>query len=45
VLYAYGADAEALFKGVEPTHRSLPFMPAYVVVRHGSREMESRVDL
>ncbi|MFF4798691.1 hypothetical protein ACFY1U_09770 [Streptomyces sp. NPDC001351] len=45
VLYAYGADAEALFKVMEPTLRSLPFRPAYVVLRQGSREMESRVDL
>ncbi|MGY4982250.1 hypothetical protein ACWCYL_34755 [Streptomyces sp. 900105755] len=45
VLYAYGADAEALFKVMEPTLRGLPFRPAYVVLRQGSRERESRVDL
>ncbi|MFI6485941.1 hypothetical protein [Streptomyces sp. NPDC050564] len=44
-LYAYGADAEALFKVMEPTLRSLPFRPAYVVLRRGSRETQSRVDL
>ncbi|MFD3970727.1 hypothetical protein [Streptomyces cyaneofuscatus] len=45
VLYAYGADAGALFKIMEPTLRSLPFRPANVVLRRGSRESESRVDL
>ncbi|MCX4649725.1 hypothetical protein [Streptomyces sp. NBC_01446] len=45
VLYAYGADAEALFKIMEPTLRSLPFRPAHVVLRRESREAESRVDL
>ncbi|WP_217171429.1 hypothetical protein [Streptomyces sp. AC512_CC834] len=45
VLYAYGADAEALFKAMEPTLRSLPFRPAHVVMRRESRETESRVDL
>ncbi|WP_225098018.1 hypothetical protein [Streptomyces sp. CoH27] len=45
VLYAYGADAEALFKVMEPTLRSLPFRPAHVVLRHGSHGTESRVDL
>ncbi|MGX1492603.1 hypothetical protein [Streptomyces tendae] len=45
VLYAYGADAEALFKVMEPTLRGLPFRPVYVVLRQGCRERESRVDL
>lgn len=45
VLYAYGADAEALFKIMESTIRGLPFRPAYVVLRKGSRETETRVDL
>lgn len=45
VVYAYGADAEALFKVMEPTLRSLPFRPAHVVLRRGSRETESRLDL
>ncbi|MGW0879378.1 hypothetical protein [Streptomyces sp. NPDC002671] len=44
-LYAYGADAEALFKVMEPTLRSLPFRPAHVVLRQGISETESRVDL
>ncbi|MGW7539963.1 hypothetical protein ACWGKQ_02420 [Streptomyces sp. NPDC054770] len=43
VLYAYGPDADALFKVMEPTLRSLPFRPAHVVLRRGDHE--SRVDL
>lgn len=35
VLYGYGPDADALFKVMEPTLRSLPFRPAHVVVKHG----------
>ncbi|MFD8380637.1 hypothetical protein ACFV2X_19150 [Streptomyces sp. NPDC059679] len=42
VLYAYGADAAALFKVMEPTLRGLPFRPAHVVLRQGSRVTESR---
>jgi hypothetical protein len=45
VLYAYGANAEALYEVMEPTLRGLPFRPAYVVLRRGSRETESQVDL
>ncbi|MEV6702327.1 hypothetical protein AB0M68_35180 [Streptomyces sp. NPDC051453] len=45
VLYAYGANATTLFKVMEATLRSLPFRPAYVVLRNESREAESRVDL
>ncbi|MDO0915208.1 hypothetical protein QQM39_31635 [Streptomyces sp. DT2A-34] len=45
VLYAYGPDAEALFRIMEPMLRSLPFRPAYFVLRRGSRETESRLDL
>ncbi|MFG2723827.1 hypothetical protein [Streptomyces canus] len=45
VLYAYGPDAQALFKVMEPSLRSLPFRPAYVVLRQGSSETESRVEL
>jgi hypothetical protein len=45
VLYAYGADAGALFKVMEPTLRGLPFRPAYVVLRRGNRRTESRVEL
>ncbi|WP_217549670.1 hypothetical protein [Streptomyces sp. GbtcB6] len=43
VLYAYGPDADALFKVMEPTLRGLPFRPAHVVLRRGDHE--SRVDL
>ncbi|MEU1407801.1 hypothetical protein ABZ471_36685 [Streptomyces sp. NPDC005728] len=43
VLYAYGPDADALFKVMEPTLRGLPFRPAHVVVRRG--DSESRIDL
>ncbi|MFJ8020526.1 hypothetical protein [Streptomyces sp. NPDC096311] len=45
VVYAYGADAEALFKVMEPMLRSLPLRPAHVVLRQGSQERETRVDL
>ncbi|MFH8975123.1 hypothetical protein [Streptomyces sp. NPDC017890] len=45
VLYAYGADAAALFRVMETILRSLPFRPAHVVLRRESRESESRVDL
>ncbi|MFD4598021.1 hypothetical protein ACFWPQ_08270 [Streptomyces sp. NPDC058464] len=45
VLYAYGPDAEALFKVMEPTLRGLPFRPAHVVLRQGSTETVTRVDL
>ncbi|MFF4355184.1 hypothetical protein [Streptomyces sp. NPDC001530] len=43
VVYAYGPDADALFKVMEPTLRSLPFRPAHVVLRRSDNE--SRVDL
>ncbi|MER6108586.1 hypothetical protein [Streptomyces hirsutus] len=43
VLYAYGPDADALFKVMEPTLRSLPFRLAHVILRRG--DIESRVDL
>ncbi|MFF9491580.1 hypothetical protein [Streptomyces flaveolus] len=45
LLYAYGADAGALFRVMEPTLRSLPFRPAHVALRRESRESESQVDL
>ncbi|MFJ4816550.1 hypothetical protein [Streptomyces sp. NPDC088801] len=35
VLYAYGADAAALFKLMEPTPRGLAFKLAHVVLRQG----------
>ncbi|MFE9940892.1 hypothetical protein [Streptomyces hirsutus] len=43
VLFTYGPDADALFKVLEPTLRSLPFRPAYVLLRRGANE--TRVDL
>ncbi|MFF4213734.1 hypothetical protein ACFYZE_31195 [Streptomyces sp. NPDC001796] len=43
VLYAYGPDADALFRVMEPTLRSLPFRPAHAVLRRG--DIESRIDL
>lgn len=43
VVYAYGPDADALFKVLEPTLRNLPFRPAYVRLRRGGNE--TRVDL
>lgn len=35
VIYAYGPDAEALFRVMEPGLRMLPFRPAHVVLRYG----------
>ncbi|MFF3654653.1 hypothetical protein [Streptomyces olivochromogenes] len=43
VVYAYGPDADALFKVMEPTLRGLPFRPAHVVLRRG--DSKSLVDL
>lgn len=43
VVYAYGPDADALFKVLEPTLRNLPFRPAHVLLRRGDNE--TRVDL
>ncbi|MGW6151690.1 hypothetical protein ACWFRM_00930 [Streptomyces sp. NPDC055144] len=43
VVYAYGPDADALFKVMEPTLRRLPFRPAHVLLRRG--DVETRVDL
>ncbi|MCZ4513885.1 hypothetical protein O3Q52_38275 [Streptomyces sp. ActVer] len=43
VVYAYGPDADALFKVLEPALRSLPFRPAHVLLRRGDNE--TRVDL
>ncbi|MEU2735014.1 hypothetical protein ABZ656_06090 [Streptomyces sp. NPDC007095] len=45
VVYAYGPDAEALFKVMEPILRGLPFRPAHVVLRHGAAKTELHVDL
>ncbi|MET7364484.1 hypothetical protein ABZS61_01410 [Streptomyces sp. NPDC005566] len=35
VIYAYGPDAEALFRVMESGLRMLPFRPAHVVLRYG----------
>ncbi|MGW0573070.1 hypothetical protein [Streptomyces tauricus] len=43
VVYAYGPDADALFKVLEPTLRSLPFRPAHVLLQRD--DSETRVDL
>ncbi|WP_454320927.1 hypothetical protein [Streptomyces phaeoluteigriseus] len=43
VVYAYGPDADTLFKALEPTLRSLPFRPAHVLLRRG--DTGSRVEL
>lgn len=43
VVYAYGPDAGALFKVMEPTLPSLPFRPTHVLLKHG--DGETRVDL
>jgi hypothetical protein len=49
VLYAYGPDADALFRVMEATLRALPFRPAHVVLRRGDagdpEAAESRVEL
>jgi hypothetical protein len=46
VVYAYGPDADALFKAMEATLRELPLRPAYEVLRRGDTEADtSRVDL
>ncbi|MFI6288322.1 hypothetical protein ACIBCM_26840 [Streptomyces sp. NPDC051018] len=35
VIYAYGPDADALYRVMEPCLRALPFRPAHVVLRYG----------
>ncbi|MEU7606903.1 hypothetical protein AB0B78_34455 [Streptomyces sp. NPDC040724] len=35
VIFAYGPDAEALYRVMEPGLRALPFRPAHVVLRYG----------
>lgn len=45
VLYAYGPDAQALFKVMEPALRGLPFRPAHVMLRQGVSETETRIEL
>lgn len=39
VLYAYGPEADALFKVMESTLRGLPFKPAHVVLRRGDIDL------
>ncbi|MEV8410224.1 hypothetical protein AB0R12_31900 [Streptomyces niveus] len=48
VIYAYGSDAEDLFRVMEPGLRALPFRPAHVVLRYGKPADDSvseRVEL
>ncbi|WP_328506621.1 hypothetical protein [Streptomyces sp. NBC_00391] len=45
VVFAYGPDADALFKVMEPALRRLPLRPVYVVLRRGGDDNGSRVDL
>ncbi|WP_329615320.1 hypothetical protein OG244_21325 [Streptomyces brevispora] len=35
VIFAYGPDAEALYRVMEPGLRALPFRPAHVLLRYG----------
>ncbi|MFF4552030.1 hypothetical protein [Streptomyces sp. NPDC001422] len=35
VIFAYGPDAKALYRVMEPHLRALPFRPAHVVLRYG----------
>ncbi|MFF3415443.1 hypothetical protein ACFYW9_12185 [Streptomyces sp. NPDC002698] len=35
VIFAYGPDAEALYRVMEPGLRALPFRPAHAVLRYG----------
>ncbi|WP_037625143.1 hypothetical protein [Streptomyces aureus] len=48
VIFAYGPDAEALYRVMEPDLRALPFRPAHVVLRYGEAADEVvrvRIDL
>ncbi|MGW1533997.1 hypothetical protein [Streptomyces aureus] len=48
VIFAYGPDAAALYRVMEPGLRALPFRPAHVVLRHGEPAgdvVRERVDL
>ncbi|MFF2132048.1 hypothetical protein ACFVW1_43230 [Streptomyces olivochromogenes] len=48
VIFAYGPDAEALYRVMEPGLRALPFRPAYVVLRYGEPAddvVRERIDL
>ncbi|WP_369263507.1 hypothetical protein [Streptomyces sp. R35] len=35
VIFAYGPDAETLYRAMEPGLRALPFRPAHAVLRYG----------
>ncbi|MEU5920897.1 hypothetical protein [Streptomyces sp. NPDC047141] len=35
VIFAYGPDADTLYRVMEPGLRALPFRPAHVVLRYG----------
>lgn len=41
LLFAYGPDADALYRVMEPGLRGLPFRPAYVILRYGEAGDES----
>ncbi|MGW2784903.1 hypothetical protein ACWC3X_27165 [Streptomyces populi] len=48
VIFAYGPDAEALYRVMEPSLRALPFRPAHVVLRYGEPAGDAvgeRIDL
>lgn len=48
VIFAYGPDAGALYRVMEPDLRALPFRPAHVVLRYGEAADEVvrvRIDL
>ncbi|MFE7794157.1 hypothetical protein [Streptomyces sp. NPDC057460] len=36
MIFAYGPDAEALYRMMGPGLRALPFLPARIVLRYGS---------
>ncbi|MEJ8640256.1 hypothetical protein WKI68_00175 [Streptomyces sp. MS1.HAVA.3] len=48
VIFAYGPDAEALYRVMEPCLRALPFRPAHVVLWDGEpadNVVRERIDL
>ncbi|MFD9216465.1 hypothetical protein ACIOWI_11510 [Streptomyces sp. NPDC087659] len=47
VIFAYGPDAKALYRVMEPGLRALPLRPAHVVLRYGepADAVEDRIDL
>ncbi|WP_079171253.1 MULTISPECIES: hypothetical protein [unclassified Streptomyces] len=47
-IYAYGPDADALYRVMEPELRALPYRPAHVVLRYGGPDDDAaghRIDL